>query len=137
MPQEENVPSDGLWIGSLCCVIFYLNAALGEGKGKHITFADAYREIDRGTLIPFFEKEIGPQPMLAFFTPGKHKQADFFAAAMRKVEGYDGEEGKFLLSRDKHNGVCLAIALIAELIQQGEWDIASVSVWDPGKPPAP
>jgi hypothetical protein len=131
MPQEENVPSDGLWISSLCCMIFYLNDALGKGKGKHITFADVYREIDRGTLFPFFEKEIGPQPVLSFLRPGTHKQADFFAVAMRKMEGYDGDEGKFLLSRYEHNGVCLAIALIAELIQQGEWDIASVSLPDP------
>jgi hypothetical protein len=122
--------SDKLWISSLCSAIFYLNAKLGEGNGDHITFADVYREIDKGTLFPFLEQELGPHPALSLLRPGNHEQADLFAAAMRQMAGYEGEEGKLLLSARLHNGVCLVIALIAELIQQGRWDIGSLNLYD-------
>lgn len=129
MPSNTPEPSDKLWISSLCCTIFYLNSALGEGKGSHITFADVYREIDRGTLFPFLEQELGPSS-LDFLRPGTHEQADLFAAAMRNMEGYQGEERKMVLSSHEHSGVCLVIALIAELIQQGQWDIGSLHLND-------
>jgi hypothetical protein len=35
-----------------------------------------------------------------------------------------------LLDSRKHNGVCLVIALIAETIQQGHWDIGSLHLYD-------
>jgi hypothetical protein len=120
-------PSDKLWISSLSCAIFYLNARLGEGKGSHITFDDVYREIDRGTLFPFLERELG-ESYLDFLVPGRHEQAALFAQAMRDIEGVD--PSKLLLDSRKHSGVCLVIALIAELIQQGHWDIESLHLYD-------
>jgi hypothetical protein len=129
MPSDTPDPSDKLWISLLCCTIFYLNAALGEGKGAHITFDDVYREIDKGTLWPFLEQELGSSP-LDFLRPGVHEQAGLFASAMRQMQGYEGEEGKMLLDSKKHSGVCLVIALIAEMIQQGHWDIGSLGLYD-------
>jgi hypothetical protein len=126
MPSATSDPSDKLWISSLCCTIFYLNAALGEGKGAHVTFDDVYREIDKGTLIPFLEQELG-ESRLDFLRPGVHEQATLFAQAMRDA-GTDPFD--LLLDSRKHSGVCLVIALIAELIQQGHWDIGSLHLYD-------
>src|ERR1700746_1630793 len=83
MPSNTPEPSDKLWISSLTCMIFWLNASLGSGKGSHITFADVYREIDRGTLFTFLEQELGPMPTLSMLRlGGDHEQAPLFAAAM-------------------------------------------------------
>ena len=133
MPSNTPEPSDKLWICSLTCMIFWLNASLGTGKGSNITFADVYREIDRGTLFTFLERELGPMPTLSMLRPsGTHEQAALFAAAMRKMEGWEGNEDKILLSGHEHNGVCLVIGLIAELIQEGQWDIESLRMAEPG-----
>jgi hypothetical protein len=120
-------PTDKLWISSLCCAIFYLNAKLGEGKGAHITFDDVYREVDSGTLWPSLERELG-ESFLDFLRPGLHEQAALFAQAMRYIAGVDSS--KLLLDSRKHSGVCLVIALIAELIQQGHWDMESLHLYD-------
>jgi len=120
-------PSDKLRISSLCCAIFYLNAKLGEGKGAHIAFDDVYREIDSGTLWPFLERELG-ESVLDYLHPGVHQQGDLFAELMRRMEFVDAS--KLSLDSDKHNGVCLVIALIAEAIQQGHWDIGSLHLYD-------
>ena len=120
-------PSDKLWISSLCCAIFYLNAKLGEGKGAHITFDDVDREIESGTLWPFLERELG-ESFLDFLRPGLHEQATLFAQAMRNIGGIDPSD--LLLDSRKHSGVCLVIAMIAELIQKGHWDIESLRLYD-------
>ena len=72
-------------------------------------------------------------PTLSMLRPGAtHEQATLFAAAMHKMEGWEGNEDKILLSRHEHNGVCLVIGLIAELIQEGQWDIESLRMSEPG-----
>jgi hypothetical protein len=126
MPSNTPDPCDKLWISSLCCAIFYLNARLGEGNGDRIRFDDVYREIDSGTLWPFLERELG-ESTLDFLRPGVHEQAALFAEAMRNA-GTDPAD--LLLDSRKHNGVCLVIALIAETIQQGHWDIGSLHLYD-------
>lgn len=125
-PSDMPDPSDKLSISSLCCAIFYLNAKLGEGNGAHITFDDVYREIDSSTLWPFLERELG-ESTLDFLRPGVHEQATLFAEAMRDAGTDPANLG---LDSRKHNGVCLVIALIAELIQQGRWNIGSLDLYD-------
>jgi hypothetical protein len=72
-------------------------------------------------------------PALSMLRPsGTHEQAALLAAAMRKMEGWEGNEDKILLSSREHNGVCLVIGLIAELIQEGQWDIESLRMAEPG-----
>ena len=97
--------------------------------GQAITFSDIYREIAKGTLMPFLESELGEQTILSVFRPGT-TQGDLLVAAFRLMEGYEGEEGKFLLNSREQSGLCLVIALCVELIQNGHWDIGSLSLYD-------
>src|SRR5258708_13322139 len=99
MPSDTPEPSDKLWISSLTCMIFWLNASLGTGKGSNITFADVYREIDRGTLFAFLEQELETMPALSMLRPsGTHEQAALLAPAMRKMQGWERDEDKIFLS---------------------------------------
>ena len=110
-------------------MIFWCTACLGRGQGQAITFSDIYREITKGTLMPFLESELGEQPIPSVFRPGT-TQGDLLVAAFRLAEGYEGQEGKFLLDSGHQSGLCLVIALCTELIQDGAWDIGSLRLYD-------
>lgn len=63
-----------------------------------------------------------------FLRPGLHEQATLFAKAMEQTADVDPSD--LGLDSRKHNGICLVIAIIAELIQHGHWDIGSLGLYD-------
>ena len=99
-------------ISQLTFLGFYLNGAQGNGRHGSISIEDVTRELEKGTLFPFLEKELGSDIDTSIFSDAEK--------AMLNAEWLDisiavDESRKMCVEK---GGLCLLVAYIFESIQR-------------------
>lgn len=126
MPENGEDFSDKLAIVSLAEALFLLNAALDSGDAEGVTLQEVHEHLKTGDLIEHLQQRLG----VTFSTvrPGE-EQHKVFIEGLRWIQGgiAGRERRKFGV---EHNGVCMLIAYITELIQSAQWDIDSLPLYD-------
>jgi hypothetical protein len=113
---------DKLDIGSLTCALRDLNSALDSGTANGITFQEVCDYLEKGNLIEHLQERLG----LSFSTVRPEvEQNKFLIEGLRFVRDRAGgqELRRFGV---QNSGVCLLIAYVTELIQNGHWDKSSL-----------
>ena len=99
---------------------FNLIAIIDAGKHEGVTFNDVKSALATGDLFPWLRKHFPENVDLSFYVGDRATVAQEVTSALRDAAGgVDGRERKKM--GVEHNGICLLVALVTEVIQRREW----------------
>jgi len=122
--MSESIPEfvDKLHIVSLTDALFMLNGAIDAGRSEGVTLQEVHAHLEEGDLVEHLEQRLGVQ--FSGVRSGTEQNKLFIEALKYVRDVIDGRERrKFGV---EHNGVCMLIAYITEIIQSASWNIDSL-----------
>jgi hypothetical protein len=99
--------------------LFYMNGAIDNGNYRDITVREVEGQIEALNLLPWLEHRLGDAVDLGAFRDAEER-ADLNSKLLDVLGGVKGRERRKFGIRN--SGLCLLIALTAELIQRRAWE---------------
>ncbi|MCK7633675.1 MULTISPECIES: hypothetical protein [unclassified Shewanella] len=90
---------------------FYLNGAQGSGRYDSISITDIKTELEKGTLFPYLEKQLGQDIDTSIFS---EEEKAALNAEWLEISLVTNEKRKMCVEK---GGLCLLVAYVLESIQ--------------------
>lgn len=100
---------------------FYVMAAIDSGHANKLSFDDVYQGLERGTLLPDIKQKVpGAHFDFSMWPHGSDEERALLEPLKMAAGGLEGRERR--KTGVEHSGLCLLMAFILEVIQNGDID---------------